>query len=315
MHFCTKFLIVITAFCSYSMELKQPIVSYILNKINNSEEGTNSRADPLSKNVEGLEKLLSETEALNQTEKIYTVEHLVKSNGYPIETHYVTTGDGYILRVHRIPSSPKMNASNGKVAFLQHGILCSAADWVITGSEKGLGFLLADAGYDVWMGNARGNTWSRNHTTLNPDKDAKFWKFSFHEIGLYDIPAMIDYALEKTGASSVYYVGHSQGTTAYYVMLSELPAYNSKIKMAANLAPIAFLNHMSPLFQIMSLFEPMGNVISVHGVTVSLEIWKNTVLSVHRTTIYPILLRQLICFGVLMTGYLLKLTSNDCVLE
>lgn len=82
--------------------------------------------------------------------------------------------------MHRIPYG-KINTSSEpgkKVVFLMHGLLSSSADWVIMGPEKGLAFLLADLGYDVWMGNARGNTYSRKHNKFNPDKKKKkFWNF------------------------------------------------------------------------------------------------------------------------------------------
>jgi lysosomal acid lipase/cholesteryl ester hydrolase len=38
------------------------------------------------------------------------------------------------------------------------------------------GYLLADAGYDVWLGNARGNTYCRRHVKLTA-QNKKFWDF------------------------------------------------------------------------------------------------------------------------------------------
>lgn len=113
-----------------------------------------------------------------------------------------------------------------------------------------LGYILADAGYDVWMGNTRGNDYSRNHTTLNPDLHPAFWDFTFHEIGIYDLPAIIDYILEKTNNNGVYYCGHSQGSTSFYIMGSERPAYNNKIIVYVHSAPIAYSGHFgSPVFK------------------------------------------------------------------
>ena len=39
-----------------------------------------------------------------------------------------------------------------------------------------LAILLAAKGYDVWLGNSRGNRYSRTHARLSP-KSAQFWKF------------------------------------------------------------------------------------------------------------------------------------------
>lgn len=166
----------------------------------------------------------------NLVEKSEITAFLIAEHGYPVEEHYVNTSDGYILKVYRIPSSPSSPPINGKrVAFLQHGLLCSSADWVVLGKGKALAYLLADAGYDVWLGNARGNTNSRKHQKLSPDhKD--FWDFSWHEIGQIDLPAMIDFVLLNTGEKDLHYIGHSQGTTAFFVMTSLRKEMNAKIR-------------------------------------------------------------------------------------
>jgi len=167
---------------------------------------------------------------------------LIRQAGYPAETHYVTTQDGYILAMHRIPHG----ITNGEdditrpVIFVQHGLLCSSADWVMPTPSKGLGYILADAGYDVWLGNYRGNTYSRNHTFLNPDhQNDGFWDFTWDEMAHYDIPAMIEKVLELTGETELFYAGHSMGTTAFMAMHHYRPDIGEKIRLANFLAPVA----------------------------------------------------------------------------
>ncbi|XP_044735390.1 lipase 3-like isoform X2 [Chrysoperla carnea] len=175
-----------------------------------------------------------------------SVESLVTKYNYPFEYHSTITEDGYILSIHRISHSPKNlpNQENERrpVIFMLSGLWCNSGAWLLTGPEKSLGFLLADRGYDVWMGNNRGTTHSRNHTTLNPDKGSAFWDFSFDEMGAYDLPVMIDYVLNYTNQEYVTFIGHSQGSTAFFALLSERPEYNDKIKLAINFAPAVYLS-------------------------------------------------------------------------
>ena len=55
---------------------------------------------------------------------------LITSKGYPAERHFVTTSDGYILQMHRIPYSPK-HAS--KPLSLQ---LTVEPIWTLMGKKK-----------------------------------------------------------------------------------------------------------------------------------------------------------------------------------
>ena len=62
-------------------------------------------------------------------------------------------------------------------------------------------------------------------------------------MGYYDLPAEIDYVLNKTGSSQIYYTGHSMGTSMFFVLMSTRPEYNTKIKFMAALGPAVYLNH------------------------------------------------------------------------
>lgn len=66
---------------------------------------------------------------------------MIKSHGYPCETHKIKTSDGYILTMHRIPhgQNEAKETEERPVVYVQHGLLSSSADWLVPGPEKGLG--------------------------------------------------------------------------------------------------------------------------------------------------------------------------------
>ena len=89
--------------------------------------------------------------------------------------------------------------------YCQHGLEDSSATWVLAGPDHGApAFRLAEAGYDVWLGNYRGNTYSRGHISLNADTDSEFWQFTWDEMAKYDLPTMMNYVLEETGVEKAW---------------------------------------------------------------------------------------------------------------
>ena len=100
------------------------------------------------------------------------------------------------------------------------------------------------AGYDVWMMNVRGNQYSQDHVDLDISTDSKkYWSFGIHEPATFDYPAAIDYILNTTSQEDIYYVGYSMGTSHYFIMLSELPEYNNKIKAGFVMGPAVFVGN------------------------------------------------------------------------
>ncbi|PSN43565.1 Lipase 3 [Blattella germanica] len=206
---------------------------------------------------------------------VKTHPELITKYGYPVEEHTVQTKDGYILTHFRIPNGYKgSTGKRGPPIILQHGIFSASDLWILMGREKSLditnilrihptppasGFILADEGYDVWLTNIRGNRHNRKHLELSP-KSKKFWDFSWHEMGHFDMPATIDYILATTGEKKVYYVGHSMGTTMMFVMNSCRPEYNDKIRIAFALAPVAYLGN--PKHQLLKGILPSSKMIA-----------------------------------------------------
>jgi lysosomal acid lipase/cholesteryl ester hydrolase len=168
--------------------------------------------------------------------------------GYYCEEHIVQTGDGYLLGLHRLgwkhgEEGERVNAGPGKdglkkkVVYLHHGLMMNSEVWVcLTERERCLPFELVERGYDVWLGNNRGNKYSKKNIHTAPT-DAKFWNFSMDQFAFHDIPDSINYILETTHQPSLSYIGFSQGTAQAFATLSIHPTLNEKVDVFIALAP------------------------------------------------------------------------------
>lgn len=84
--------------------------------------------------------------------------------------------------------------------------------------------------------------------------------YSLHEVGKYDIPATIDYILSTTNSTQLHYIGYSMGSCVFFIMASERPEYQPKIRSQISLAPVAFLSNTRSSLRFMAPYAKMLNV-------------------------------------------------------
>ncbi|KAJ7561210.1 hypothetical protein O6H91_03G018900 [Diphasiastrum complanatum] len=190
--------------------------------------------------VEGKMQLKAELDAPS----VFCNE-LISKFGYPCEERQVITDDGYILAVQRIPHGIQQTlTSTRQPVFLLHGLLQGGEAWVLNSPEQSLGFILANVGYDVWIGNLRGTRWSSKHMSFT-NEEKGYWNWSWDEHVAFDLPTMLKLVYETTG-SSAKYIGYSQGTIIFLAALSQ-SWVTQYVDQAVLLSPIAYLNHVTSI--------------------------------------------------------------------
>ncbi|KAH8483886.1 hypothetical protein H0E87_028337, partial [Populus deltoides] len=142
--------------------------------------------------------------------------------------------------------------------------------WLLNQPEQNLPTILADQGFDVWISNTRGTRFSNRHLSLQVNQQG-YWNWSWDELAKFDLPAVFDYVYNETG-QKIHYVGHSQGTLIAMAALSE-GLLVEKIKSAALLSPVAYLNTVTSILGVVcreaivanlfgdSAFDPKGQLL------------------------------------------------------
>ncbi|KAL6533475.1 hypothetical protein OROMI_027587 [Orobanche minor] len=185
-------------------------------------------------------------------------------HGFKCREYDVTTDDGYILSVQRIPEG-RAGGDGGQTrqpVLLQHGLLVDGMTWLKNSPEQSLAMMLADHGFDVWISNLRGTRFSRRHDSLDPTS-SEFWNWSWDELVIHDLPSVIDFVSKQTG-QQIHYAGHSMGTLIAMASLSEDKFKN--VKSAALLSPVAYTSNVTSPLLIAGARSFIGEIGQTYGI-------------------------------------------------
>lgn len=122
---------------------------------------------------------LSIVSAMNpEKDDMRQFQEIVFENGYQLEHYSLVTKDDYLLTLYRIPGkfseAKQQNTSQKPAVLMLHSQDWDMTQWVSNDADKANAFILAEAGYDVWMGNNRGSTFSKGHMQYTRH-DFEFW--------------------------------------------------------------------------------------------------------------------------------------------
>ncbi|KDE09404.1 hypothetical protein MVLG_00310 [Microbotryum lychnidis-dioicae p1A1 Lamole] len=191
-------------------------------------------------------------------------EYYAEFFGHECEALDVETEDGFVLRVHHLIH--KKFKGRGHPVILQHGILSNSVTFMVN-EEKSLAFWLLDQGYDVYVSNIRTN-FKMPHRHFKRS-DPRYWAWSIKEIGMYDLPAIVDFVVGRTGVKPAY-IGHSQGTGTMFLALSRgiRPDIGNKLSSFIALGPSVYAGPVLRTFpfSVMRKFKSRGLWSLVFGV-------------------------------------------------
>lgn len=144
------------------------------------------------------------------------------------ELHHARTEDGLDLGLWRYRPRTDPPADDDPV-LLVHG-LGSNNRTLALDDRHGLAQYMADRGYDCWAVDLRGRGAS----------DIPEEKWTFDAYAKYDLPAAVDYILDKTSRKQLHWVGHSMGGMLFFALAGVL-GYSDQLATGTTLAsPIDF---------------------------------------------------------------------------
>lgn len=157
---------------------------------------------------------------------------------HEVNFHKLTTPDDYNLILFHVKSNNPPESSTPpkgifespltKVILIMHGVFDSSDNFAAM--DNSIVEQLSDRGYDIWLGNNRGNKYSCSHNKYTPAMK-QFWDFSFQEMAEFDLPVFIQFVKDETGQDQITLMGHSQGGTQIVAALSESSEMQDSLSM------------------------------------------------------------------------------------
>ncbi|HDH96658.1 MAG TPA: alpha/beta fold hydrolase [Proteobacteria bacterium] len=179
------------------------------------------------------------------------------------ETHYFNAADGWTLAIHRY--KPKRKRFKEPV-ILCHGLGANRFNFDL--EELSLARYLRDRGFDVFIVELRGIGYSAKRSLTAHDR----FDWGYDDFAGKDIPAIIDKALEVSGAERALWVGHSMGGMLAYASFSN-PEVAKKVAGAVAIASPASFHHMRRLGRMLPKLKWLVELIPAIHVDVIVRFW------------------------------------------